>query len=179
MVLCDYGVGKESHNEALSRSAMRRRLNRRRQCIERLNSKNDELQQQVLDLPDSASGLRDPAEELEKKEKRILLADRHRPCVDGVGLRKLVCLRHYRPCVGRPLTGRLLRDAKTSLSHSFPVLARRRRAKTGKEWYVFGRRVVANQSGFHRHEVGGELKFRTLTVRRNAAWREFQKNNRP
>ena len=40
---------------------------------------------------------------------------------------------------------------------------------------MFGRPVVANQSGFHRHEVGGEHKFRTLTVRRNAAWREFQK----
>lgn len=91
MVLCDYGVGKETHNETLSRSAMRRRLNRLSLCVERLNSKNDELQQQVLDLPDSASGLRDPAEELEKKEKRILLADRHRPCVGGVCLRKLVC----------------------------------------------------------------------------------------
>ena len=90
MVLCDYGVGKESHNETLSRSAMRQ-LNRRCQCVKRLNSKNDELQQQVLDLPDSASGLRDPAEELEKKEKRILLADRHRPCVGGVCSRKLVC----------------------------------------------------------------------------------------
>ena len=67
MVLCDYGVGKETHNETLSRSAMRRRLNRRCQCIERLSSKNDELQQQVLDLPDSASGLRDPAEELKKR----------------------------------------------------------------------------------------------------------------
>ena len=60
MVLCDYGVGKESHNETLSRSAMRR-LNRRCQCVKRLNSKNDELQQQVLDLPDSASGLSDSA----------------------------------------------------------------------------------------------------------------------
>ena len=67
MVLCDYGVGKETHKETLSRSAMRRRLNRLSLCVERLNSKNDELQQQVLDLPDSASGLRDPAEELEKK----------------------------------------------------------------------------------------------------------------
>ena len=67
MVLCDYGVGKETHNETLSRSAMRRRLNRLSLCVERLNSKNDELQQQVLDLPDSASGLRDPAEELKKR----------------------------------------------------------------------------------------------------------------
>ena len=67
MVLCDYGVGKECRNEILSRSAMRRRLNRRCQCVQRLNSKNDELQQQVLDLPDSASGLRDPAEELKKR----------------------------------------------------------------------------------------------------------------
>ena len=69
MVLCDYGVGKESHNETLSRSAMRRWLNWQCQCVERLNSKNDELQQQVLDLPDSASGLRDPAEELEEKRR--------------------------------------------------------------------------------------------------------------
>ena len=66
MVLCDYGVGKETHNETLSRSAMRRRLNRRFECVKRLNSKNDELQQQVLDLPDSAIGLSDPAEKPEQ-----------------------------------------------------------------------------------------------------------------
>ena len=68
MVLCDVDLRKETHNETLSRSAMRRWLNRKCQCVERLNSKNDELQQQVLDLPDSASGLRDPAEELEKRK---------------------------------------------------------------------------------------------------------------
>ena len=66
MVLCDYGVGKETHNETLSRSAMRRRLNRLSLCVERLNSKNDELQQRVLDLPDSANGLSDPAEKPEQ-----------------------------------------------------------------------------------------------------------------
>ena len=66
MVLCDSELGKETHDKTLSRSAMRRRLNRRCQCVERLNSKNDELQQPVLDLPDGASELRDPVEKLEK-----------------------------------------------------------------------------------------------------------------
>ena len=55
MTLCDGAPKKKNHEATLSRSGMRRRLNRRSQCVERLKSKNDELQQQVQDLQNRLS----------------------------------------------------------------------------------------------------------------------------
>jgi len=55
VALCDGAPKKKNHEATLSRSGMRRRLNRRSQCVERLKSKNDELQQQVQDLQNRLS----------------------------------------------------------------------------------------------------------------------------